>query len=303
VARAIQSVLDQDYPNLEVIVIDDGSTDGSLDVIKSFGDRIRWQTGPNRGACAARNRGLGLTEAEYVMFLDADDYVEGPLLSAAIEKAIRQSADLIFCAMAVEFPDGRRHVLRHFTGQPDPLEVFENWLIEKSVGPCATIWRAAFIRQVGGWSEDLVKFQDGEVVLRSLMHYPRISSSSQGVGVYNAHDMPSLSKQTTRNSVFSEFISIERLRVRAKGTPFEVRTRGFAMRYYLVAQAAYIVGDIELGYRSLAIARELGLRGHPGTVAHWVASNVLGLRRKTALASAVRQARSALSRMWGRPAA
>ena len=60
IARAIQSVLDQDYPNKEIIVIDDGSTDGSLEIIKSFGDKIRWETGPNRGACAARNTGLAI---------------------------------------------------------------------------------------------------------------------------------------------------------------------------------------------------------------------------------------------------
>ena len=50
VAEAIESALGQTYPHREVIVIDDGSTDGSLDVIKSFGDRVRWESGLNRGA-------------------------------------------------------------------------------------------------------------------------------------------------------------------------------------------------------------------------------------------------------------
>ncbi len=58
VGEAIQSALDQDYPNREVIVIDDGSTDKSVDVIRTFGDSIRWETGPNRGGNVARNRGL-----------------------------------------------------------------------------------------------------------------------------------------------------------------------------------------------------------------------------------------------------
>ena len=52
VGEAVQSALDQTYPKKEIIVVDDGSTDRSLDVIKSFGPRIRWETGPNRGANA-----------------------------------------------------------------------------------------------------------------------------------------------------------------------------------------------------------------------------------------------------------
>src|SRR5262245_12624798 len=72
-SRAIQSALDQDYPSLEIIAVDDGSTDNSLEIIRSFGERIRWQTGSNRGACAARNSGLAIANSTYVMFLDADD--------------------------------------------------------------------------------------------------------------------------------------------------------------------------------------------------------------------------------------
>jgi glycosyltransferase involved in cell wall biosynthesis len=66
VGRAIQSVLDQNYPELELIVIDHGSTDRSLAVVKSFGDRVCWQSGPNRGACAARNRGATVATAQHI---------------------------------------------------------------------------------------------------------------------------------------------------------------------------------------------------------------------------------------------
>ena len=73
VGEAIESALNQTYRPVEVIVIDDGSTDGSLDVIRSFGDRIRYESGPNRGPSAARNRGVQLARGELIQFLDADD--------------------------------------------------------------------------------------------------------------------------------------------------------------------------------------------------------------------------------------
>ncbi len=77
VGEAIQSALDQDYPNREVIVIDDGSTDKSVDVIRTFGDSIRWETGPNRGGNVARNRGLELARGTLIQFLDSDDILTG----------------------------------------------------------------------------------------------------------------------------------------------------------------------------------------------------------------------------------
>jgi glycosyltransferase involved in cell wall biosynthesis len=73
VGKAIESALEQTYSNIDVIVVDDGSTDQSLQVIKSYGDQIKWHTGPNRGACAARNTAFSLSKGEFVQFLDADD--------------------------------------------------------------------------------------------------------------------------------------------------------------------------------------------------------------------------------------
>lgn len=95
VGEAIESALGQTYPNVEIIVIDDGSTDGSLDVISSFGDRIRWDTGPNRGGCAARNRGIELARGKFIQFLDADDL----LYAEKIEKQVVTSrhADVVLC--------------------------------------------------------------------------------------------------------------------------------------------------------------------------------------------------------------
>ncbi|HEX2256968.1 MAG TPA: glycosyltransferase [Afifellaceae bacterium] len=88
VGEAIDSALGQTYPHLEVIVIDDGSSDGSLDVIRSFGARVRWETGPNRGACAARNRGLAMARGALIQFLDADDILLPEKLSRMVPVAL-----------------------------------------------------------------------------------------------------------------------------------------------------------------------------------------------------------------------
>lgn len=73
VRASLQSVLDQSYAPLEVIVVDDGSSDGTLDVLGTFGDRIRVFSQANRGPAAARNRALKEARGDYLAFLDGDD--------------------------------------------------------------------------------------------------------------------------------------------------------------------------------------------------------------------------------------
>ena len=93
VAQAIQSALDQTHDDKEVIVVDDGSTDNSLDIIKSFGDKIRCETGPNRGGNVARNRLLELSTGEWLQYLDADDY----LLVEKVAIQVAEAKDLENC--------------------------------------------------------------------------------------------------------------------------------------------------------------------------------------------------------------
>ena len=74
VGEAIESVLNQTYKNLEIIVIDDGSTDDSLDEIDVYQSKIRIVARENRGVVYTRNEGMSLAKGEFICFLDADDY-------------------------------------------------------------------------------------------------------------------------------------------------------------------------------------------------------------------------------------
>jgi glycosyltransferase involved in cell wall biosynthesis len=103
VAQAIESALAQTWPEKEVLVVDDGSTDRSLQVIRSFGDRIRWETGPNRGGNVARNRLLTLARGEWLQYLDAGDY----LLPEKIERQMeflgsKPKQDVVYGPMILE---------------------------------------------------------------------------------------------------------------------------------------------------------------------------------------------------------
>lgn len=72
-AEAIESVLQQTWPSLELIIVDDGSTDSSAQIVQSYGDRIRYHYQENAGLGAARNAGIAMARGNYIAFLDADD--------------------------------------------------------------------------------------------------------------------------------------------------------------------------------------------------------------------------------------
>ena len=74
VVNAIRSVLCQTYRDYEIIVVDDGSTDNTTQVIKPYMDRIRYVYQPNRGASAAQNRGVKLAKGDWVSILASDDF-------------------------------------------------------------------------------------------------------------------------------------------------------------------------------------------------------------------------------------
>lgn len=163
VAEAIESALGQTHPDTEVIVIDDGSTDGSLDVIKSFGDRIRWETGPNRGACAARNRGIALAAGDVIQFLDADDVLYPTKLERQLPLLLESQRRLVFCdanrwdEQGVAMPDLVRQQSPH-----DPVAFM---LKDGLPTPGPLHWKHN-LTSIGGFREDLPCSQERDLHLR-----------------------------------------------------------------------------------------------------------------------------------------
>ncbi|MGE3314271.1 MAG: glycosyltransferase family 2 protein [Planctomycetaceae bacterium] len=163
VGEAIHSALEQSYANTEVIVIDDGSTDGSLEVIRSFGDRIVCETGPNRGACAARNRGLELAGGEFIQFLDADDLLHPEKLTVQLSQARSVSADVVYCNWRTELAVGcNEHEIHAPSLMEDPV-VFT---LVKIIGTPGPLFPKSVLLNVGGFREELRCAQEYDLHLR-----------------------------------------------------------------------------------------------------------------------------------------
>jgi glycosyltransferase involved in cell wall biosynthesis len=96
--EAVESALNQDYPSLEVIVVDDGSTDESANLLTEYLDRISLMTSENLGAASARNLGILSSRGEYIAFLDSDDIWSSKKISIQIGLMLKEGLDLVYCA-------------------------------------------------------------------------------------------------------------------------------------------------------------------------------------------------------------
>lgn len=169
VGQTIESALAQTWPDKEVIVVDDGSTDQSLDVIRSFRDRIRWEAGPNRGANAARNRLLELARGDWLQYLDADDYLLPSKVAQQFECLVAHpSTDVAFGPIIKEHW-ATTSVQREELPIPEPHDpwiLLARWYLPQT-GGC--LWRRQAIVDVGGWKLDQPCCQEHELYLRLLM--------------------------------------------------------------------------------------------------------------------------------------
>ena len=102
IKRSVESVLNQTYKNLELIIVDDGSTDNTKEVIDSINDgRIVYIKQENQGACAARNHGIDIAKGEYIAFHDSDDVWHLDKLEKQLNTLKQHNADVVSCKMFV----------------------------------------------------------------------------------------------------------------------------------------------------------------------------------------------------------
>ncbi|MEI7813648.1 MAG: glycosyltransferase [Coriobacteriia bacterium] len=188
VGRAIESALEQTYDRIEVIVIDDGSTDGSLEIIRSYDSRIVSQTKTNGGACAARNDGVALAHGEFIQFLDADDFLMLDSVSNRIA-AFTEDVGLVFGDRV--HVDEADHVLSDYESfHPQREWESTGWIryaLVTNIHTMEPLHRAGYVRQVGGFDESFPQSQEPDFHLRLLIAGCRFKYAPGTVGAFRQH--------------------------------------------------------------------------------------------------------------------
>jgi Glycosyl transferase family 2 len=195
VAQAIESALAQTWPEKEIIVVDDGSTDSSLEIIRRFSGHVRWETGPNLGSNAARNRLLGLARGKWLQYLDADDYLlSNKVASQMAFVGANRDADLVFGPVTLEH-HGAHEVRRELLPIPephDPWVLLARWYLPQTG---ALLWRHEAIVDVGRWKPDQPCCQEHELYLRLLMAGKQFRYSDSGGSIYRQWDEHTVCKR------------------------------------------------------------------------------------------------------------
>jgi glycosyltransferase involved in cell wall biosynthesis len=279
-----------------VIVVDDGSSDRSLEFIKRFGASLLWESISNIGACGARNRGLDLATSDFVIFLDADDYMEGNLVGSLVEAASAGAADLAFATLVRESPSGGRGHPLSYPSTATAKDLLLGWLKGDCIGNGATIWRRSFLESIGRWNEDIMQGQDVELVIRALTSGASVAFATEGTLVYCDHQTVSrISKRVSEPILRNRLCFMLGLLARADQSDKEVRA-AFAYELYLLAKRAATSRCRSVSGDALMAARKLGLRGYPGSMMWRAACAMAGFSNVAPFAAKARSLQAKFSR-------
>jgi len=187
VRTAVESVLGQTHANLELIVVDDGSTDETADIVRSIEDeRLRLLTGPNHGVSAARNRGLGHVRGMAVAFLDADDFWFPNKLRVQLQALGRDgSIAAVGSRMRYVSPSGKwLGVAGEMVSREDQARIQAASFMPFPLS--SVLFRRGPLDLIGGFDESLTQAEDLHLLSRIARH-GSIVAIPDVLGAYRIH--------------------------------------------------------------------------------------------------------------------
>jgi glycosyltransferase involved in cell wall biosynthesis len=297
-AETLESVFAQTYPHTEVIVVDDGSTDGSVELIEAYGDRVRAEFGFNRGGSAARNRGTALARGEFIQYLDADDLLMPDALEQRVAAILKTGGDVAYSDWETlievepgQFGVGERVVRRieDFHATPEMALLVGFW-----VPLAGLIYRRSIVEKIGGWKEWLPVMQDGRFFQDAVLAGARFVYVPCVGARYRVH-RNSLSRCISQEAVMlAVFRNARDLQAgfEGRGEVAVEQRRALAQIYHSTAPSLF--------FQDRAAFRECIARLYevePGFQPSWpkvagLASRLIGFRAAGALLGALRRLRN-----------
>lgn len=164
IQRAINSIIQQTYGPLEIIIIDDGSNDNTENIVHNIdSDNIIYIKQKNQGACSARNRGIIEAKGDYIAFLDSDDEWKPDMLEKQIKHINNINADISVCNYFVEENNKFKKAIVNKKTNTFTLDELLN---RNYITTGAILIKKELIKEVGMFDENMPRYQDWELMLR-----------------------------------------------------------------------------------------------------------------------------------------
>lgn len=182
--ETIDSIINQTMKDFEVIFIDDGSTDSSVNIIKEYiekNENMKLICQENMGPSVARNKGIELAEGEYIAFMDSDDKLPKDSLELRYNLAKENEAEVIICGTYKFDEEKKWPMIKHFLEEGEK-DIIKDEDLLWTLGPCNKLFKSSFIKE-NKFPEDIKYAEDQVLVLESYLKAKKIIAT-QKVGYY-----------------------------------------------------------------------------------------------------------------------
>ncbi|MER2511855.1 MAG: glycosyltransferase family 2 protein [Nitrosomonas ureae] len=165
IEETIASVKVQDYPRIEHIIVDGGSSDSTVNILRGH-SHLRWISEPDQGQSDALNKAFSMAKGDIIGWLNADDLYEPNIIMSIVAYfADHPDAMVVYGNCSVFDPDGS--VIEYWHGPYDRLKLFEPWRGFHGAFQPAIFYRRELIERIGGWMVDLHYVMDYDILLRA----------------------------------------------------------------------------------------------------------------------------------------
>lgn len=212
--RCLNSILTQSYNNIEVIIIDDGSVDGSFKIaneIAKTDKRVKIFKQVNRGPGAARNRGLDVASGDLVLFVDSDDFIRHDMILTMVTLLKKYNADMVQC----DYLEGRLSEFNSYSEDKAKLRIYNNRNILYSKDQKVVLWAKLYKREL--WKNirmpaGNLNYEDDATTWKLYFSAKKIVYSTEKLYYYYNNDRGIMSTQRKKSSL--KFIDVYNDRIK-----------------------------------------------------------------------------------------
>jgi glycosyltransferase involved in cell wall biosynthesis len=212
--KCIDSLINQTYKNIEIILINDGSKDNSHNIVSSYRDkRIKYYKKENEGIGKTRNFGIDKATGDYLMFIDSDDYISKDCCEKFYNKIKKSKADIVVSDFYKDI-NGKYEYIKIDDFEDSNLKDNSSLLVKINPGPCNKVYKRELVINNNIRFNEQYKYEDSPFVIESLIKAKKIVKLNEALSYYCIHNN---SETTVRDDrVFDIIKIIDIIREKAK---------------------------------------------------------------------------------------